>query len=193
MKTDPDKPFQPELYRSYLRVLVQVQLRGAGPRQQKISASDIVQEALTQALVALPQFKGTTTPEFAGWLRAILANKLADAVRHFGRKKRDAALEESFRQSLDASARNLEEMIPDDRTSPTQRVLRHERALRLTAALAVLPPEQRTAIELHHLAGYSMKEIAQQMNRTSVSVAGLVRRGLQTLREHLDGQRQEFL
>ena len=70
-------------------------------------------------------------------------------------------------------------------TSPSQYVVRHERELRLAEALETLPEDQRTAVELHHLEGYSVNEVAEKMNRTRASVAGLLRRGLGELRECL--------
>ena len=58
--------------------------------------------------------------------------------------------------------------------------------LQLANALEHLPEDQQTAVELHHLAGYTMAETAEQMGRTKASVAGLLRRGLSSLREHLE-------
>src|SRR5207249_6034553 len=72
------------------------------------------------AIEALPQFRGQTDREFAAWLRRILANKLADQAKHFHRKKRDAALEDSFRETLDDSARRLEQIRSEEHTSELQ-------------------------------------------------------------------------
>ena len=95
------KQFQPDLFRSYLRVLARVELRSWPKLERKVDASDIVQEVLLQGVLALPQFRGSTEPEFAAWLRKILANKLTDAARHFGRQKRDADLEKTICGRLD--------------------------------------------------------------------------------------------
>ena len=186
------KHFQPELFRSYLRVLARVALRSCGALQNKIDASDIVQEALLRAVVEVPQFRGHTDQEFAAWLRAILANKLADAVRHFRRQKRDAALEQSYRETLDDSATRLETLIAADLTSPSQRVIQNEKARYLAECLAALSPDQQMVVELHHLEGYSVSEIAQRMNKSKAAVAGLLRRGLEKLRESLKEKEQEL-
>ena len=110
------KQFQPELYRSYLRVLARVALRSGGALKNKVDASDIVQEALLKAIVALPQFRGRTHQEFAAWLRAILANKFTDVAKHFAKQKRDVALEQSYLETLNDSADRFEALIAADVT-----------------------------------------------------------------------------
>lgn len=175
---------RPERYRSYLLALARGPFHAAGLPGHAISASGIVQEALLQAHKALPQFKGATEAELKGWLREILKNKLADAARRQGRQKRNAALEESICESVDASAAHFEKFAARG-TTPSQYVLRRERELLLAEALADLPEDQAAAVSLRHLAGFSVDEIASELGRTNAAVAGLLRRGLQNLRERL--------
>lgn len=182
---DASTTLDPEQYRGWLIILARALLRTSGLLQRKVEASDLVQDVLLQAHRALPRFRGNTRAELEAWLRVILARKLADAARRYGRKKRDVALERSFLETLDDSSYRLKRLVPADQTSPSQKVWRHERALVLADTLAELPEDQRTAVELHHLTGCSVAEVAGQMNRTKASVAGLIRRGLAGLREHL--------
>jgi RNA polymerase sigma-70 factor (ECF subfamily) len=63
--------------------------------------------------------------------------------------------------------------------------MRSERLLRLAEALEALPEAQREAVELHHWQGWSVAEIARQLDRSTRAVAGLLQRGLQKLRHHL--------
>ena len=57
---------------------------------------------------------------------------------------------------------------------------------RLTEALAALPEDQYQAINLHFLQGLPLAEVAHRMGgRSRPSIAGLVRRGLDVLRERL--------
>ena len=69
-----------------------------------------------------------------------------------------------------------------DQTSPSGRVEKQERLVRLADALAALPEDQRTAIELKHLQGLPLIEVAQQMNRSVPAVAGLLQRAMKALR-----------
>jgi RNA polymerase sigma-70 factor (ECF subfamily) len=177
---------RPEHHRSYLRLIAQSLLRASGPVRNKIDASDVVQETLLEAHRAGEQFRGRSEAELLAWLRTILANKLADAARRFGRKKRDAALERQYLETLERSTIRLQQLAVVPKTSPSQLVARHEHLCRVAGAMATLPEDQRTAIELHHLAGHSVAECAARMGRTRAAVAGLLRRGLKQLRQALE-------
>ena len=121
-----------------------------------------------------------------GWLRKILKNELIDKERHFRRGKRDVALEEVYQETIDDSNYRMIRIPVPRQTSPSQHLARHERQLLLVKALETLPVDQRTAVELRHLGDWSQAEIAEFMNRTKPSVAGLLRRGLRALRKELE-------
>jgi len=118
------------------------------------------------------------------WLRAILANTLADAVRKFLPKT--GGWERSLEAALEQSSRNLEAILVAEQTSPSQRVIRHEQLTRLADAIAMLPDDQRQAVELRHLQGLATAEIAARMNRSVAAIGGLLQRGLRSLRVSLD-------
>jgi RNA polymerase sigma-70 factor, ECF subfamily len=172
-----------EGYRDYLRLLARTQL---GPRlQAKLDASDVAQQAILQAHQAREQFRGTTEAERLAWLRAILANVLAAAARRYEARARDVGRERSLEADLELSSSRLECLFAADQTSPSQRAVRGEELLRLAAVLAALPDDQRQVVELHHLKGLPVAEVAAQMGRTRAAVVGLLFRGLTKLRQRL--------
>jgi RNA polymerase sigma-70 factor (ECF subfamily) len=180
----------PEGYRDYLRLLARLQL---GPRlQAKLDASDVVQQAILHAHEFRGQFRGATEAEWLAWLRAILANALAAAARHFRTRSRELDRECSLEAELDLSSSRLESLLAADHTSPSRRAVRAEELLRLAGALAHLPEDQRNVVELHHLKGLPVAEVALRLGRTRPAVVGLLFRALKKLRsllrEHGEGE-----
>jgi RNA polymerase sigma-70 factor (ECF subfamily) len=156
------------------------------PRLQgKLEPSDVVQETLLKAHRARDQFRWQGDAETAAWLRRILANTLTDAVRRFGAEARDFNREYSLEQSLAESSARLEQWLAAERSSPSEAAVRQEELFRLAEALARLPQDQRTALELMHCQGCSLKEIGERMGRSPTAVGGLLRRGMRKLRELL--------
>src|SRR3954464_5677965 len=88
-------------YQSYLYLLARSHM---GRRHQaRLDPSDIVQQTLLHAHQKRSQFRGASEAELMAWLRQILANNLADAVRGLARAKRDVARERSLDRDVDDS------------------------------------------------------------------------------------------
>ena len=178
------EPGDLERFREYLRGLARAHLH---PQiQQKVDPSDVVQETLIKADRSLDQFRGQGAEQLAAWLREILANQIMDTIRKFRRGKRDVALERSMQAAMDESSHRIERWLAADFSTPSGHVLRQERICQLADAMADLPEDQRRAVELRHLRECSLAEIAREMDRTTASVAGLIRRGLVALRRRLE-------
>src|SRR5262245_10571329 len=169
-----------ELYRNYLRLLARVEI---GKRLQgKLDASDLVQETFLEAHRNFARFQGTDEPQFARWLRQILAAKVANLVRHyFGTQGRDVRLEEESVAGRDRSSVLVGRELAGTVTSPSQQAARREQAVLLADALACLPADYRDVIVLRHLEGRTFPEVAQRMGRSLDSVQKLWLRALARL------------
>ena len=167
-------------YRDYLRVLARLQL--SAHTRTKLDASDIAQQAILHAHAHREQFRGTTEAEWLGWLRTILANTLAAAVREFNTAARDLNRERSLEAELEHSSTRLEGLLAADQSSPSEGAVRGEELVRLAGALGRLPFDQRRVVELHHLKGLTVAEVAEEMGRSRPAVVGLLFRGLNRLR-----------
>jgi RNA polymerase sigma-70 factor (ECF subfamily) len=147
----------------------------------KLDAADVVQETLLQAYEKRAQFRGRTEAERAAWLRTILDNTLAMTARQFQAGARDVGRERPLQAGLGESAARRQTR-PAAPSAPDEHALRNEQLLRLADALGKLLPDQRRAIELHHLQGQSVAEVADRMHRSKDAVVGLLYRGLKKLR-----------
>ena len=183
MGEDQDKSCSLEHYRSYLSLLGRMQLdrRLAG----KVDVSGVVQHTLLEALEQQTDWNALDDAGKNAWIRRIFARNLVDAVRRVRAKVRDVTREQSLEAGLEQSASRLSEWLAADQPSPSQIAMREERALQLADALTQLPPDQRAAIELHHLQALPLAEVAQRMARTKGATASLVFRGTKRLRELL--------
>ena len=171
-----------ERYRAYLQLLARVQIDRR--IQAKVDASDIVQQTLVEAIRGWNQFRGRSDAERAAWLRQILAHNLANAFRDLGRAKRDVRREQSIDAALEQSSLCLLSWLAADQSSPSQQAVASEQAVQLANALAELPDAQREALTLHHLSGWTLEEVGRHLDRSPAAVAGLMKRGLRTLRQH---------
>jgi RNA polymerase sigma-70 factor (ECF subfamily) len=172
-----------ERYRSYLMLLVRLQLQP--PLKGKIDLSGIVQQTLWEALQVLEKHGEAGCEEPTALLRRLLANNLADEFRRHHALKRGAGREQSLEAALAQSSASLEGILAAPHSSPSQRAERNEELLRLAECLEQLPEPQRLAIELHYLRGWTLAAIAEQIGRSKPAVAGLLQRGLNTLRDAL--------
>src|SRR5205807_112185 len=119
-----------EHHRDYLRLLARLQI---DPRlRSKLDPSDVVQEALLTAHQKLDQFRGQTDAEMAAWLRQILVNHLAQALRKFRGPQRDVAVEQSLEAAVEESSARLERWLAADQPGPGQQLLHEEQLLQLS-------------------------------------------------------------
>lgn len=163
--------------RGYLKTLAHRELDSRlGVR---VDASDIVQQTFLLAHREFDQFRGRQVGELVAWLVKILERNVQQAVRkHVTTQSRSIIRE----QRLDAGS---EQAVPEQESavSPSRRVMLGEEAIQLADCLMSLPENQREAVRLRHLEGWTLKQISERMQATPSAVAGYLKRGMHTLRE----------
>ena len=144
-------------------------------------AEDATQDAFLSAFRHLGGFHGTS---FRAWLMRIAANSCTDELR---RRSRRPAI------SLDAPTPGSDDPIdlPDTAAGPEALALRREQQARVQVALLRLPADQRLAVIMCDMQGFSYEEIAEAMRTSIGTVKSRIARGRDKLRHELAATRSE--
>jgi RNA polymerase sigma-70 factor (ECF subfamily) len=181
-RTNPEKMGKLlECYRSFLLLMARCELPGDVDAAD--SVSDIVQQSFVEACQGFAEFRGETEAEFSAWIKRIHKHNILDAIRRRGASppvQSNAGLSDSE----DSAALCWREPAARQST-PSERIIRGERALWLAEMIASLPEMQREAVRLRHLEGCSVDDIADRLGRSPTAAAGLIKRGLETLRKRM--------
>ena len=173
-------------FRPYLNVIAQRHLDER--LQSRLDYTDVVQITFLEASRDFENFRGETVESLLAWLRNILRNNIATAHQHhLAAQKRSARKEVTLRVSSESggSSLGMQDMVPSESSSPSQRMMRDEASVVLATCLEQLPETQREAIRMRYLEGMTLKEISERITKSEMAVAGLLKRGLRTLREEM--------
>jgi len=140
------------------------------------AAADATQEAFISAYRGLARFRGGS---FKAWLMRIVTNACYDELRRRKRHPQDSLEALYVKDPMPASPLNphLE--------SPEEYVQRQELSHLLQAGIALLPDEQRTALVLSDVQGFSYAEIAEVMGVPRGTVKSRLHRARARLRDYL--------
>lgn len=137
--------------------------------------SDIAQDTAESALKAFSSFHGNTEAEWRTWLQRIFRNEVAQSIRAARAQKRDVLALVPLEAPEAQEARTPQ-------MSPSQAISQQEDWRWLLTRIYQLPDAQRDAIWLCHLKELPVAEAARRLGKTEAAVAGLLQRGLKTLR-----------
>ncbi len=170
-------------YRGYLCSQAHKQLDSEV--RPRVDPSDVVQQSCLEFHRDFHTFRGTEEAELVAWLKQILRNNVANTIRkHVHAKKRSVDKERSLADSAGSDC-SLGQRLEADQSSPSTRARRGEAWEQLERVLRDLPDDQAEAVHLRHIRGYSLEQLADHFGRSEMAVAGLLKRGLQTLRSRL--------
>jgi RNA polymerase sigma-70 factor (ECF subfamily) len=163
-----------ESFRPYVRVIVRALRDGQVP--SRLDDSDLIQEAMLEANRAFAKFRGLTVAELAVWLRRIVVRSAGRTLKvQLTTGKRDPGRE----QPIESFA----EVLANSGTSPSELLIRQERAERITAVLAQLPEDMQSVLLYRHVDGLPHAEIAERLGRSEGAVRVLYVRALERFRE----------
>lgn len=154
----------------------------------RIDPSDVVQEALTEAVQRLPAYLAEKPIPFYPWLRKIAWEKLVKArLRHVTAQKRSVRREQSLDGVLpDESMMKLAEQFVAPGTNPSQRLLQGELRHRVRTALERLPPRDRELLVLRFLEQLSAPEATAALGISEEAFLKRQMRAIVRLRKLLD-------
>lgn len=124
-------------------------------------ADDAAQDAFVSAIRSLSKYDPSRP--FAPWIAKIAVNRARDLLR--AERRRHVT-------ELDVG---LEAAEPADATG-------------LLLAVAVLPSEQREAVVLHHVLGFTLREVAEIVGTPEGTVASRLGRGVAGVRQTMEAE-----
>ena len=164
--------------RAYERVLADsVGLIRAAARRQGV-ARDQLDDVVQETLLTVHRVRHTYDPtrSYDAWLAALAGRRAIDGLRRSGRR--------AHREVGDEVAVALH---PDEQDASTESE-RAQRARRLRAAIAELPPGQREAVEQLGLQELSLEEAAARTGRSTGALKVNLHRALKALRGRIHGE-----
>jgi RNA polymerase sigma-70 factor (ECF subfamily) len=148
-----------------------VALRTTGDPEE---AADALQDAMVSAFRRAESYRGDAA--VTTWLHRVVVNACLDRMRR--RKVRAAeALPDDLEERSDRGALVTSTADGPGAADPADIVLDQERRALVLAALAALPPEQRAALVLVDMEGYSVDEAAQILDCAPGTVKSRCSRG----------------
>ncbi len=162
-----------EQMRPYLKAVVGRSV-GQGYRG-KFDDSDVVQQSLARAVSRFGEFEGKTVEQWQAWLVAITSNEAKNSLRYWRQQRRDAQRE------LPQSPSAVGLPLADVQATPSQILMRRERAARLLALIETLEKSDQQLITWRHFDNLSHREIAERLGLQEATVRQRWRSVLQKL------------
>lgn len=136
-------------------------------------AEDITQDAFISAFRNIGRMRGVN---FRAWILRIARNATYDAIRRSNRRPED---------SIDEQIVTLGETLPSGEESPEDQAIRRDLGMSINRGLGELQPDQRMAVVLVDIEGFTYDEAADAMEVSIGTVKSRLNRGRGRLREWL--------
>src|SRR5262249_46499858 len=132
-------------------------------------------------------FHERSAQSFAAWLESIAECQAYNVISASKRQKRggNRTVTRIATQSSHSSWNGLVESLMDASGTGREKLGRQEAVRAIQVAVAGLPEDERTAVQLHHLDGQNIESTAAIMARSPGAVRGLLQRARQAMRAGL--------
>lgn len=147
---------------------------------QPDDVDDVVEEVFWQAWRQAGRYEASRAA-VQTWLLTIARSRALDRARALARRREDP-LDDTHMADVELSAQG----------DPAVDAEASNRRAIVLAALSVLPPEQREAIELGYFEGLSQTEIAERTGHPLGTVKTRTRLAMQKLRDRLRRSREDL-
>lgn len=148
----------------------------------RIDASDIIQEVYVRAYRGLEHYLASPVVPPLIWLRRLSKQILCEAHR-----KQFRSIRSPFQEQTDVDDRFIGLMI-DSTDSVRTEMERHELSDRIRKLLGQLNEVDREVLEMRHMEGYSIREIAVMLELGQEAIKKRYYRALERFREILAKQ-----
>ena len=157
-----------ELYDRYASTALGTALRVVGDREE---AEDVVHDAFVAVWRKIDRFD-PARGSLRGWLMTVVRNRAIDRVR-------------SRRPRIDLDEADERSLLRTGPNPTLEAALQRASASQVRAAIAILPDEQRQALELAYFEGYTYREVAELTGVAAGTATGRLRLALGKLRAAL--------
>lgn len=170
-----------EWYRPLLREIAEGML--GKTLAAKVDASDVVQETLDGVSSGFKSHNLRNRSEWKGYLRRVLARRVADVRQHFLRsRKRDIR-----REQIDVQLEDVMLSFVDPRAeSPLDKLISDEFAYQAIHAFKRLPKELRKVLRWRFRKELTYEEIGNRVGRSPDAVRMLVNRCVLAIRKEIE-------
>ena len=178
-----------DLLESYKPLLYRIAGQRLTPELRvRSDMSDVVQETMVLATRSFEQYEGESETEFRVWIEGLCRHVVNEAYRkHVVAKKRTVNRERHFEPRPDGSCTGAGEPAAE-RTTASQHAMRRETGETLRTHLDRLPGLQGEAVRMRYLEQLPVEEIARRLDRSVGAAAGLIKRGIKTLKDMIESE-----
>ncbi|HMN95946.1 MAG TPA: sigma-70 family RNA polymerase sigma factor [Phycisphaerales bacterium] len=133
--------------------------------QSVLSVDDVLQQAYTDAFLAIGRFVPQSDGAFLAWLSKLARNAMLDTIDMLQAAKRGGDRRQ-LQADPERSLTTLLDCVRAISATPSRAVASREALVQLRGAIQRLAPDHRTIVELYDLQERTIEEVAEKLGRS---------------------------